>query len=180
MPPHTFNIGNISPLIIHTDDFYRIFISYNIVVIHSEFTDDGDIKISFDGPDNVDISAIYNDLLTLSPSYNDISRQFTWVKAGDRIKKYALTAAIDTNSKSVITSIFITSQYCSILINDHNNHVNMSTILINCLNKLTYGAYSINMTSKDIIVFWSRHIRINIEMAEIIADMIKDELWASN
>jgi len=180
MYSHEFNIGSISPLIIHNSDFYRIFTSYGIDIVRSEFTDDGDIRISFNGPNNVDISAIYNDLLTLSPSYNDIPEQFTWVKVGDSIKKYALAASIDAKSNSVITSIFISSQYCYVLMNDYNNHLDHSKIVINCLNKLTYSKYLINRRHSGIVVFWDKYFRINAEMAEILADMIKDELWANS
>jgi len=163
-----FDLGNISPLVICTKEYYEALKTIGIIrSSHIIIKYDGMIRLVIDHDDTIR-DLVYETISALRPSTN--AWRFIWVKINKQIIKLTFATARVISGDNIIADIYICPHEC--IISNTNNRLIKPHILIEYIKQLLpVGDLDIyHLSSK--IIRWHKTIIFNAEMAEIIAQHI--------
>lgn len=165
-----FDLGNISPLVICTKEYYEALEFIGIIrSSHIIIKNDGTVRIVIDHDDDTIRNLVYETLLTLQPSVN--AWRYIWVKNNKQITRLIFATARTISGDNIIADIYIDPNEC--IISNTNNKLIEPHILIEYIKQiLPIGDLDIWFSASSKIIKWHKTIIINAEMAEIITQYI--------
>jgi len=180
MPVFEINIGNIPPLILHTQEAYDAMQTIEVFSgPYINITNDGKLKllVNHDEDTSQMHDLIYNTLINLPPPKAEC-RRFIWVKQDDKIIKYifATSDAFYNDTKPILADMYICPTFYYITTNDNIDDAILEDIITDCFRHLICGDIKIEWRYRCIYAIWSKYVQVNIEMAEIIANSILDKM----
>lgn len=170
----TINIGQISPLILHTDISIE---ALRNVGIHSKvtvyFSNDGQICLRVCEP-NMD-KLLYNTLVQLTLPKSVASRRFIWLNINNNIIMHTLTHCNSMYDNNIIIDVYIDSYYGIFTYPKHQKCQSIFEIIKDNIKLIISGDIDVHSYG-GVTVYFGKHIKINPEMAEIIARSVYDQV----